>query len=151
VKALDTFLVEPFGEGVPHEISRRELAMVIEARVEEMFELVHKEIKRSGYDGLLRAGAVITGGSSQLEGMKEIASEGLKCPVRMAKPEKLTGMADVLKNPSYSTSVGLLRMGLEFDGGFFEDEGTSSSGNSGAGFGRLLSDFLRRLLPDDRE
>jgi cell division protein FtsA len=151
VNALDTFLVEPFGEGVPQEISRRELAMVIEARVEEMFELVHKEIKRSGYDGLLRAGAVITGGSSQLEGMKEIASEGLKCPVRMAKPEKITGMADVLKNPSYSTSVGLLRMGLEFDGGFFEDEGTSSSGTSGAGFGRLLSDFLRRLLPDDRE
>jgi hypothetical protein len=45
----------------------------------------------------------------------------------------------------------LLRMGLEFDGGFFEDEGASNSGNTGAGFGRLLSDFLRRLLPDDRE
>jgi cell division protein FtsA len=153
VNQLDTFLVESFGDGIPQEISRRELAMVIEARVEEMFELVHKEIKRSGYDGLLRAGAVITGGSSQLEGMKELASEVLKCPVRMAKPEKLTGMADVLKNPSYSTSVGLLRMGLDFDGGFFEDDSSSNpnSANAGGGFGRLLSDFLRRLLPDDRE
>lgn len=153
VNALDTFLVESFGDGIPQEVSRRELAMVIEARVEEMFELVHKEIKRSGYDGLLRAGAVITGGSSQLEGMKELASEVLKCPVRMAKPEKLTGMADVLKNPSYSTSVGLLRMGLDFDGGFFDDDNASNpnSPNASGGFGRLLGDFLRRLLPDDRE
>jgi cell division protein FtsA len=153
VNQLDTFLVESFGDGIPQEVSRRELAMVIEARVEEMFELVHKEIKRSGYDGLLRAGAVITGGSAQLEGMKELAAEVLKCPVRVARPEKLTGMADVLKNPSYSTSVGLLRMGLDFDGGFFEDDGSNNpnSANAGGGFGRLLSDFLRRLLPDDRE
>lgn len=149
VNELETFLVEPFGDGVPQEVARKDLAMVIEARIEEMFELVQKEIKRSGYDGLLRAGAVITGGSSQIQGMKEVASAVLNCPVRMAKPEKLTGMADVLKNPSYSTSVGLLRMGLEFDTGFFEDDaGTTLPVN---GFGQLLGDFLRRLLPDNRD
>ncbi|MGJ3237615.1 MAG: cell division protein FtsA [Anaerolineae bacterium] len=151
VNELDTFIVEPFGDGVPQEISRRDLAMVIEARVEEIFELVQKEIKRSGYDGLLRAGAVITGGSSQITGMKDVAATVLQCPVRMAKPEKITGIADMLKNPSYSTSVGLLRMGLEFDGGFLEDELPSSSSLAGNGFGQLLGDFLRRLLPDDRE
>src|SRR5690606_3923630 len=149
VNELENFLVEPFGDGIPQEISRKELAMVIEARIEEMFELVQKEIKRSGYDGLLRAGAVITGGSSQIQGMKEVASAVLNCAVRMAKPEELTGMADVLKNPSYSTSVGLLRMGLEFDTGFFEDDaGTTLPVN---GFGQLWGDFLRRLLPDNRD
>lgn len=151
VNELETFLVEPFGDGIPQEISRRDLAMVIEARVEEMFEMVQKEIKRSGYDGLLRAGAVITGGSSQIQGMKEVASKALNCPVRMAKPEKLTGMADILKNPSYSTSVGLLRMGLEFDGGFIDEDLPSGSALGTNGFGQLLSDFLRRLLPDNRE
>ena len=55
-------------------VSRRDLAMVIEARFEEIFELVEKEIKRSGYAGLLRAGAVITGGSSQLPGYRDLAS-----------------------------------------------------------------------------
>jgi cell division protein FtsA len=149
VNQIETFLVEPFGEGVPQEIARRDLAMVIEARVEEIFELVQKEIKRSGYDGLLRAGAVITGGSSQIVGMKEVAAEVLKCPVRMAKPEHLTGMADALKNPSYSTSVGLLRMGLEFDGGFFEE--TINNAASGTSISNFLTNFLRRLLPDDRE
>lgn len=150
VDSLDTFLVEPFGEGIPHEISRRDLAMVIEARVEEMFEEVQKEIKRSGYDGLLRAGAVITGGSSQIDGMKEVAASVLNCPIRMAKPEKLTGIADVLKNPSYSTSVGLLRMGLDFDSGYSDDT-ASGSPLSGNGLGRMLGDFLRGLLPDDRD
>lgn len=151
VNALDTFVVEPFGDGIPEEISRKDLAMVVEARVEEIFELVQKEIKRSGYDGLLRAGAVITGGSSQIEGMKDVASAVLNCPVRMAKPEKLTGMADVLRNPSYSTSVGLLRMGLDFDGGYYEDGIGSESSLPGSGFGQLLGDFLRRLLPDNRD
>lgn len=149
VNQIETFLVEPFGEGIPQEIARRDLAMVVEARVEEIFELVQKEIKRSGYDGLLRAGAVITGGSSQIEGMKEVAAKVLDCPVRMAKPEHLTGMADALKNPSYSTSVGLLRMGLEFDGGFFEE--SISNAASGTNISNFLTNFLRRLLPDDRD
>jgi cell division protein FtsA len=148
VSPLETFIIEPFGDGLPQEVRRKDLADVVEARVEEMFELVHKEIKRSGYDGLLRAGAVITGGSSQIEGLKEVAAAILQCPVRLAKPEKLTGMADTLKNPSYSTSVGLLRMGLNFDTSYEIDDGpTSGSVN---GFGTLISNFLRRLLPDDR-
>jgi cell division protein FtsA len=96
---------------------------------------------------LLRAGAVITGGSSQIEGLKDVATRILNCPVRLAKPEKLTGMADALKNPAYSTSVGLLRMGLDFDTGYEIDD-KPSAGN-GRGLGTLLSNFLRRLLPDD--
>jgi cell division protein FtsA len=149
VSQLETFMVEPFGDGMPQELTRYDLAEVIEARTEEIFEAVQKEIKRSGYEGLLRAGAVLTGGASQMEGISEVAARLLACPVRLAKPERLTGMADALRNPSFSTSVGLLRMGLNFDSG---DEAPSSGpANSGGGLGALISNFLRRLLPDDRE
>lgn len=148
VDPLETLLVEPFGEGMPTEIKRSELAAIIEARVEEIFELVHKEIKRSGYDGLLRAGAVITGGCSQLPGVREVAARTLQMPVRLAKPERLTGMADALRSPAYSTSVGLLRLGLEMDLAV-----ESASGGSvplpGMKLGQILGSFFRRLLPDD--
>lgn len=115
IDPLETFLVEPFGDGMPIEVKREELADVIEARIEEICEKVQQEIKRSGYDGLLRAGAVITGGCSQLPGVREVAQRVFGFPVRLAKPERLTGMADMLRNPSYSTSVGLLRLGLQMD------------------------------------
>ncbi|MEL6310361.1 MAG: cell division protein FtsA, partial [Chloroflexota bacterium] len=151
VNELESFLVEPFGDGIPQEIARRDLAMVVEARIEEMFELVRKEIKRSGYDGLLRAGAVITGGSSQIAGMKEVASRVLDSPVRMAKPEKLTGISESLRNPSYSTSVGLLRMGLEVEGAYYDDAPSNNGSMPGNGIGQMIGDFLRRLLPDDRD
>lgn len=147
VSELETFPVEPFGGDI-QQVSRRELADVIEARAEEMFELVQKEIKRSGYAGLLRAGAVVTGGSSQVAGMKDVASRVLDIPVRLAQPENLTGMADTLKNPSYSTSVGLLRLGLEMDT-VIESESNGNGSLPVMGLGRRLNDFLRRFLPDD--
>lgn len=147
VSELERFPVEPFGGDIK-QVSRRDLAMVIEARAEEMFELVQKEIKRSGYAGLLRAGAVVTGGSSQVAGFKDVALRTLQIPVRMAQPENLTGMADTLKNPSYSTSVGLLRLGLEMDT-IVDADLNGGSGLPVMGLGRRVSDFLRRFLPDD--
>lgn len=150
VDPLDTLVVEPFGDGLPTEIRRADLSAIIEARIEEIFEYVHKEIKRSGYDGLLRAGVVITGGVSQLPGVQEIAQGVLKLPVRLAKPEKLTGMADALFSPSYSTSVGLLRLGLEMDS-IVESVPESNGTASGAGIGKIIGGLFRRLLPDDGE
>ena len=147
VNESDVFPVEPFGgEILP--VSRRDLAMVIEARFEEIFELVEKEIKRSGYAGLLRAGAVITGGSSQLPGYRDLASRILNLPVRLAHPERVTGIADTLKNPAYSTSVGLLRLGLEMDT-MTEPEMAPSIGLPVSNWGRRMNDFLRRFLPQD--
>ena len=150
IDPLETLLVEPFGEGIPTEIKRSELAMIVEARIEEIFEFVHKEIKRSGYDGLLRAGAVITGGCSQLAGVQEVATQKLGLPVRMAKPERITGMTDALRNPSYSTSVGLLRLGLEMDS-MIDSMSEGDGLLSGVRIGHLLGSFIRRLLPDDSE
>ena len=67
-----------------------------------------QEIKRTGYDGLLPAGMVLTGGTSLLPGIRQLASQVLGIPVRTAGPEKLVGLVDQLKSPAYSTSVGLL-------------------------------------------
>jgi len=147
VSESEVFPVEPFGgEILP--VSRRDLAMVIEARFEEIFELVEKEIKRSGYAGLLRAGAVITGGSSQLPGYRDLASRILNVPVRLAHPEKITGIADTLKNPAYSTSVGLLRLGLEMDA-MIEPEAVDAIGLPVNEWGRRMNEILRRFLPQD--
>ena len=147
VSESEVFPVEPFGgEILP--VSRRDLAMVIEARFEEIFELVEKEIKRSGYAGLLRAGAVITGGSSQLPGYRDLASRILNLPIRLAQPESVSGIADTLKNPSYSTSVGLLRLGLEMDA-MKEPEVVPNMGLPVANWGRRMNDILRRFLPQE--
>ena len=108
----EMFTMRPFGEDTPTEVSRRDLAHIIEARVEEIFQLVSQEIKRSGYDGLLPAGMVLTGGTSNLEGIKQLTSEVTGLPVRIAKPENLIGLVDQLNSPAYSTSVGLLNWAL---------------------------------------
>ncbi len=108
----ESFNIRPFGEERAIQINRTDLAHVIGARVEEIFSLVLQEIKRSGYDGLLPAGMVLTGGSSALPGIKELASQVLGLPVRISQPENLLGLTDQLYSPAYSTSVGLLNWAL---------------------------------------
>ncbi len=149
VSRLETFLVQPFGEGMPTEVKRHELAWVVEARVTEIFEQVQTEIKRSGFDGLLRAGVVLTGGSALLPGIREVAADVLDCPVRVAKPDHLAGMADALRSPAYATSVGLLRLGLQMDAAAPSSANGSPLRN--VKVGSLLSGFFKRLLPDDEK
>ncbi|MFH1447174.1 MAG: cell division protein FtsA [Chloroflexota bacterium] len=112
MKAEETFNIQTFGSDQSIKISRLELANIIEARVEEIFMLVLQEIKRSGYDGLLPAGVVLTGGSSLLPGMRQCASQVMELPVRIAKPENLIGLTDQLNSPAFSTSVGLLKWAI---------------------------------------
>ena len=71
-----------------------------------------QEIKRSGYDGLLPAGLVLTGGSSQLTGIRQLASEVMGLPARVARPENLVGLVDRLHSPAFSTSVGLVQYAM---------------------------------------
>jgi cell division protein FtsA len=109
VASTQTFNVQPFGEDRPVQISRLDLATIIEARVEELFNLVLQEVKRTGYDGLLPAGLVLTGGTSQLPGIRRVASEVMNLPVRTAGPKNLHGLVDKLNGPAFATSVGLLQ------------------------------------------
>jgi cell division protein FtsA len=112
IQKEDTFTVRAFGDDHAEQVSRKDLANIIEARVEEIFQLVQQEIKRSGYDGLLPAGMVLTGGTSLLPGIRNIASQVTGLPVRVARPENLVGLVDQLQSPAYSTSVGLLRWAM---------------------------------------
>jgi cell division protein FtsA len=151
VSALEAFPIQPFGEELPSKVQRTDLAHIINARVEEMFEMILKEAKRSGYDGLLRAGIVLTGGSSLLPGIKDVAARVLKMPVRVAQPENITGMTEALKNPSYSTSVGLLKLGLIMD---VEDDRRAAlrhNGTDKAGFGGLFKRVIDRFLLGEEE
>lgn len=109
ISVEEYFLVRPFGGEGPVQVSRNDLALIIEARIEEIFSLIVQEIKRSGYDGLLPAGMVLTGGVSALPGIRKLASQVMGIPVKIAQPEGLIGMVDQLYSPAYSTSVGLLR------------------------------------------
>ncbi len=112
IGADEYFKIRPFGEERQVQINRQDLAHIIEARVEEIFRLTLREIKRSGYDGLLPAGLVMTGGASALPGIQRIADQVLELPVRIAGPENLLGLVDRLYSPAYSTSVGLLLWAL---------------------------------------
>jgi len=112
IGAEEYFSIRPFGEDHSVQINRQDLAHIIEARTSEIFALIMQEIKRSGYDGLLPAGMVLTGGTSALPGIQRVASEVLNMHVHTAQPENLKGLVDRLNSPAYATSVGLLHWAL---------------------------------------
>jgi cell division protein FtsA len=147
------FTLRAFGEEQPVQVSRRDLAHIIEARMEETFSLLLQEIKRSGYDGLLPAGMVLTGGTSQLPGIRSLASRVLGMPVRLARPENLVGLVDQLQSPSYSTSVGLLKWAELMEETMSPARGKrthkSTPHNLPTVNWKDVGEFLKRLLPYD--
>jgi cell division protein FtsA len=144
VGSEEYFTIRPFGEDRPVQINRQDLAHIIEARVAEIFSLTLQEIKRSGYDGLLPAGMVLTGGTSALPGIKRTASEVLNVPVRTAQPENLLGLVDKLNSPAYSTSVGLLRWAMSMQDQDLGGERRRSKGEKNID---AVKKWIGRILP----
>ena len=141
------FTIRPFGEDEPVQINRQELTHIIEARVEEIFSLTLQEIKRSGYDGLLPAGMILTGGTSALPGIRKLASKVMGMPVRTAKPEALVGLVDRLDSPAYSTSVGLLHWALSMSAqDLAPPKRRRMKGESNVNLDGIKN-FFKRLLP----
>jgi cell division protein FtsA len=110
--ADETIKVPSVGDRPPRDLSRQALAEVVEPRYEELFTLVQAELRRSGFEDLIAAGIVLTGGTSKMEGVVELAEEIFHMPVRLASPQRVTGLSDVVNNPMYATGVGLLMYGL---------------------------------------
>ena len=110
--AEETIKVPSVGERPPRDLSRQALAEVVEPRYEELFTLIQSELRRSGFEDVVAAGIVLTGGTSTMEGVVELAEEIFHMPVRLASPQGVSGLADVVNNPIYSTGVGLLMYGL---------------------------------------
>lgn len=134
------FTVEPFG-GERIQVGRQDLARVIEARVEEIFHLILNDVQQSGYDGLLPAGVVLTGGSSLLRGITDVAERVLNVPARVATPRNMVGLVESLQSPAYATSVGLLRWAGSERHHYQARSGSSSQ------WSRRVSGFFRTLLP----
>lgn len=105
--------VPSVGERAPRNLSRQALAEVVEPRYEELFTLIQAELRRSGFEDMIAAGVVLTGGTSMMEGVVELAEEIFHVPVRLAKPHGVEGLTDVVSNPIYATSVGLLIYGAK--------------------------------------
>lgn len=101
------------GERGTRKMSRHTLAEVIEPRVEELYSLVQAELRRSGFEERLSSGIVITGGCSLMKGMVELGEEIFHLPVRVGLPRYVGGLSQVVKNPRYSTAVGLLLVAQE--------------------------------------
>ncbi len=95
----------------PRVMGRQILSEILEPRVEEIFQLVHHEVERNGFSELLTSGVVITGGSTLLPGMTELAEEIMGVPVRRGVPRGIGGLVDVVKSPVYATGVGLVVYG----------------------------------------
>ncbi|WP_431066859.1 cell division protein FtsA [Methylotuvimicrobium sp.] len=110
--------VPSIGDRAPRKISVQNLAEIIEPRYEELMLLVQAELRRSGYEEMIAAGIVVTGGSSKVTGLIELAEEIFHMPVRMGVPQHVSGLTDAVKNPVHSTGVGLLLYGKEHRGSY---------------------------------
>lgn len=105
--------VEAFGSEGTKQVSRRLMAQVLQARTEELFEMVLAEIRRGADPEMLSAGMVLSGGAAGLPGIDLLAEEVMGLPARVGRPRHLAGLSDLLHDPAYATSVGLLRWALK--------------------------------------
>lgn len=135
----ETIEVPSVGDRPPRRLARQTLAEVVEPRYEELFSLVRDELRRSGFEELIAAGVVLTGGSSKMEGAVELAEEIFHMPVRLGVPQYVEGLVDVVRNPIHATAVGLLLYGKEAAEAQV-DASASQAGVSGA-FGRMKAWF----------
>jgi cell division protein FtsA len=109
----DMIDVPGVGERGPRQLSRATLAEVIEPRVEELFQLIQQELRRTGFEDVLSSGIVLTGGAAKMPGMVELAEEVFHMPVRVGVPKYFGGLAEAVKDPRFSTSIGLLLIGKD--------------------------------------
>ena len=137
VGANETVEVPSVGGRKPRTLMRKTLADIIEPRVEEILTFVHEEIKKSGCEKVLASGVVLSGGCANLEGIVELAESVFSLPVRRGYPTGISGLVDVVNNPTYATAVGLVLHG------FKENKGKKMRGERRDMFKRLLD---KRIL-----
>jgi len=107
--------VPGLGVGEPRKVPRYLLGQIIQPRVEELFHLVARELEKSGCEQQVAAGAIISGGGSQLPGTAQLAERVLEIPVRIGKPTRnLIGMTDSVSSPIFATGVGLVQYGARY-------------------------------------
>jgi len=128
----DQIEIPSVGGRSPRPMPRQVMAQILEPRVEELFEMIRDELQRSGFQELVAAGMVLTGGSSLLEGMVELAEDIFDIPVRLGRPQGVGGLVDVVSSPMYATGVGLILYGHRY-----RQSSQSIKSSDGNAFGRL--------------
>ncbi len=141
VDSEEVFNVASFGDEVGQDVPRWQLASIVQARAEEILSMINKEIKRSGYDGLLPAGVVLSGGTAALPGMRILGRQVLGLPVRLGNPRNLHGLVDSVNGPAHAVGSGLMTWGSTEEA---RPQLKVRPGPSGGG--RFLK-WLRALLP----
>jgi cell division protein FtsA len=140
--------ITAFGDEGRRTVSLREVAEIISARVDEISQMILTEVKRSGYDNLLPAGVVLSGGTSELAGIKAFAREVLQMPVRVGAPRDLEGFTDRISMPAFATSVGLVQWGCKQNEAQTSSSPTRSNGQHKPNpVGGLFSWAKRAFLP----
>ena len=134
----ETIKVPSVGDRPPRDLSRQALAEVVEPRYDELFTLVQAELRRSGFEDLIAAGIVLTGGTSKMHGVVELAEEIFHVPVRLGSPMGAFGLQDVTDNPIYATGVGLLHYGFKEQNNLQQSAAASANGGL---VGRIKSWF----------
>ncbi len=136
VDTNETMEVPGVGGRKKREVSRQILASIIEPRIEEVFSLVEREIKRSGFDDRLTAGIVLTGGTAKMEGIEQLAERIFDLPVKVGVPKGIVGLTDAVSDPVHAAGIGLIVYGYKHrdEEGFFERK---------AG---LLDRFIRKIV-----
>ncbi|MDR1037050.1 MAG: cell division protein FtsA [Deltaproteobacteria bacterium] len=139
--AEDEIISVPGPDGVPvAEVSRHILCDILESRVEEIMGHVSQELIMSGFDDQVME-IVITGGSSLLRGVPELATEIFDRPVRVGYPASMGGLSQLVNSPKFSTGLGLILYGLKN-----HDEFARQAGGSGSGGGGLINRLFGRIL-----
>ena len=113
INGEETIEVPGMGGRKPRKLPRQILGEILEPRMEEIFTLIKREIFRAGMENVITSGSVLTGGSSLLDGVIEIAESIFDLPTRLGKPRGITGLVDVVNNPMYATGVGLVIYGVK--------------------------------------
>jgi cell division protein FtsA len=107
VKPEEKVEVPSVGGRRPRTLTRQTLCEIVQPRLEELLSLVDREVRRAGYHGRVNGGVVVTGGSSIMEGVPELAEQVFDMPVRRGVPRGVGGLTDVISNPMFATGVGL--------------------------------------------
>lgn len=138
----ETIKVPSVGDRPPRDLSRQALAEVVEPRYDELFTLVQAELRRSGFEDLIAAGIVLTGGTSKMHGVVELAEEIFHVPVRLGSPQGAFGLQDVTDNPIYATGVGLLHYGFKQQSDL---QNTAAASEEAGVFNRIKGWFQRNF------
>ena len=133
----ESIKVPSVGDRTSRHLARQTLAQVVEARYRELFSLIQAELRRSGFENMIAAGLVMSGGASRIEGAEELAEEIFHMPVRLATPQYVTGLSDVVNNAIHATGVGLLLYGNQAASG----RGLLATGGGDTFFDRVRSWF----------